>query len=238
MGLAKVASYEPKCQLHKIATTLCSSDPEQYDFEHFYTFGWSGKLCFKARLQAAQELYNALCELERHYQNAYGVKPRFRIITHSHGGNVALNLANVQEPDKPLEIDELILLACPVQCATKSSVTADCFVKVYSFYSSVDMFQVIDPQGLYKERSENTFSQRQFDHGEKLRQAKIKINGRSLMHIDFIFTTFIKHLPQLSKEIDHLYEIVIPSQVSWPKQLDIRTKKGQSNVRSKILAIN
>ena len=238
IGLVKAENYDTKYHMRTIAHTLCQADPDAYAFEHFYIFGWSGKLSFKQRKKAAEDLYQAICSLAEQYKEEYNVLPRFRIITHSHGGNVPLNLPFVIDPAQLIEIDELILLACPVQCETKAGIAADCFKKVYSFYSSSDMFQVIDPQGLYKKSTaENIFSQRQFDHLDRLRQAKIKLNGRSLMHIDFLCSHFLKHLPNINKQIDHLYDIIEPSQITWPKQLDIRTKGNSCEIQPKVLSL-
>lgn len=61
---------------------------------YFYAFGWSGLLSQKDRMVEAVRLFNALCEeLETLAHN--GIVPKIRIICHSHGGNVALNLAPI-----------------------------------------------------------------------------------------------------------------------------------------------
>ncbi len=81
----------------------------------FYTFGWSGMLSQKQRRKAAVRFYNALvCEqklLKAQYPNL-----KIRLITHSHGGNVCLNLALINEAlrystlHSPQEINDAVRL--------------------------------------------------------------------------------------------------------------------------------
>ena len=62
----------------------------------FYTFGWSGLLSQKQRRIEAIKLYNALNK-ELQQLKAKGVKPKLRIIAHSHGGNLVANIASINE---------------------------------------------------------------------------------------------------------------------------------------------
>lgn len=229
MGMNAAIAYDQKYHKRTIANLLCELAPEQYLLENFYFFGWNGKLCFTEREKASKDLYLALLQLAADYEAIHHKKPTFRIITHSHGGNVVLNLAKIQDPENPLIIDELILLCCPVQEETKYYIAHDCFKRVYAFYSNRDMFQVIDPQGLYKNsRTKKTFSERRFDDHDKLRQARVQIKGRSLMHIDFLCTHFLCHLPNLCDQIENFYNSVILNQKSYEKIIDIRINKDKT----------
>lgn len=204
-GLHKASELSLKYQHRAIAQTLSDLDTQQFDINNFYLFGWSDKLSFKQRKQAAKELHNAL-NLLADYKNTHGVTPRIRIITHSHGGNVALNLAHFISDDH-LVIDELVLLACPVQEQTKRLIEKPCFKKLYSFYSTRDMLQVLDPQGMYVEDWEDIdfekdiFSQRKFSSHPKLKQIEVTYHNRGILHIEFLLINklcgFIKHLPYL-----------------------------------------
>lgn len=226
-GMNSALVYDQKYHKRAVAELLCQLDPEHYILEQFYFFGWNGKLSFSAREQASYDLFNALSDLIYSYQNMHGYKPKIRIITHSHGGNVVLNLAKI-DPIFAITIDELILLGCPVQDKTKTLIAADCFKKVYAFYSGADIFQIIDPQGLYKSaEAKRTFSERRFNHHDKLRQAHIKLNGRSLMHVEFLCFPFLNHLSSLCKEIDLFYDSVIPTQSTYEKIIDIDTKHSE-----------
>lgn len=60
----------------------------------YYTFGWTGLISQNSRRFEAIRLYNQLSdELDRYHKK--GIFPKVRIITHSHGGNLCLNLASV-----------------------------------------------------------------------------------------------------------------------------------------------
>ncbi len=60
----------------------------------FYTFGWSGLLSQSRRRKEAIRFYNALSEELKKFNNQK-TTPIIRIISHSHGGNLTLNLAAV-----------------------------------------------------------------------------------------------------------------------------------------------
>ena len=101
--------------------------------------------------KAAKDLYNSLKSLIREYKSLYGITPKIRLIGHSHGGNVILNLVPIvkQAHDDAFHVNEVVLLACPCQNATKDYALDPLFEKVYSLSSKFDFVQVIDPQGLY-----------------------------------------------------------------------------------------
>ncbi|MBT4594664.1 hypothetical protein HOD08_02185 [bacterium] len=61
---------------------------------HFYTFGWSGLMSQKKRRIEAVRLYNALAEEVLKFRSQ-GIEPKIRILSHSHGANVCLNLGGV-----------------------------------------------------------------------------------------------------------------------------------------------
>lgn len=71
----------------------CSQHPQEH---HVYTFGWSGLLSQKQRRKEAIRLYNLLAEeIDRYH--CLGKNPKIRLIAHSHGGNLCLNLATIKE---------------------------------------------------------------------------------------------------------------------------------------------
>ena len=195
-----------------IAQTLSETDPERFPLETFYLFGWSGKLSFSARQKAAQELYTALKKLIAEYEKKYNQKPFIRIITHSHGGNVTLNMAALQDQANDIKIAELILLACPVQERTKRLAQDELFPTIVSLFSTLDTMQVLDPQGLYQKeiheiqkqyekRKAPLFSEREFEPHKNLTQVKLKINERGLFHIEFMLKRFLGLLPTILNEI-------------------------------------
>lgn len=134
------------------------------------------------------------------YESKYGVKPEITLITHSHGGNVVLNMAALKDNDGDFAV-QAILLACPVQHETKELVADPFFKKVYSFYSTSDILQIIDPQGMYKtdtnQKRHFELSKREFPVSDNLRQAQLRINGFGIMHIGFTLERFIELLPDI-----------------------------------------
>ena len=209
-GLNKANSLHDRYQIRKIAQTLIKHDSQEFPEDDFYLFGWSGKLSYAAREKAARHLHRSLSRLVDIYQRRYNITPKIRIITHSHGGNVALNLAGIQQNNSNLSIEELILLACPVQDETEYFIENELFKNIYSLYSATDMVQVIDPQGIRKGRKARTlFSRRCFTPLAKLKQAEITLERIAklklvlpLAHIEFMLTDFIKTLPHIIQEID------------------------------------
>lgn len=201
-GLHHYQEIDPKYYQHKIAQTLINADPINYPEQEFYLFGWSGKLSFDQRKEAAAMLYHDLKELQTTYKKRYGQEPYIRIISHSHGGNVILLLEEVKDADDNLVINEVIFLAVPVQTPTMEYVCAPIFKKIYSLYSLLDVLQIIDPQGLQQEKKSPLFSKRAFECQEKIEQVAIKMNERSIMHIEFIKPQFLSVLPSIITEID------------------------------------
>ncbi len=206
-GLAHIDEINRTGKIHTIAHALIASDPYRFAREHFYIFGWSGQLCFEEREKAAHILHKKIEDLLTKYK-AEGLNPRIRIMGHSHGGNVALNLAQL---DCTFTVDELILLACPVQSKTKHLVKQPLFKQVYALYSALDIVQILDPQGMYKHKNKasSLFSKRQFLHQENLAQMKVKINRRAITHSEFAKKHFLKLLPYILDGIDQWHDALI-----------------------------
>lgn len=210
-GLHSALSFEPHYHLREIAELLYTQNPQEFHIDDIYFFGWSGKLSFKSRYKAAKKLHNQLHALIKQYEINHGIKPSIRIISHSHGGNVALNLACFNN-DMRLIIDELILMACPVQERTCNLTAHPMFKKIYSLYSRFDSIQILDPQWVYywlkKDFTEipiqpnSFFSKRDFPPLEKIIQVQLKLNSRGIMHIEFITNKFVGLLPLILREIN------------------------------------
>lgn len=176
-GLHKTADLDHLHYPFLRAKALSAGDPTRFNPEHFYTFGWSGKLNLKARENASLNLFYALKTLEHEYQEKYGTEPEFVLISHSHGGNVILHLADITDPEgfKP-HIAKAILLACPVQKHTAHLIGSPIFERIYSLHSHTDMIQIADPQGLHntKKITKPLLSSRHFDPHPKLAQVLIR----------------------------------------------------------------
>lgn len=235
LGMVRAEDYHPRYHSRDMAQSLCRADPKSYQFDHFYFWGWSGNLSRKARKCEAQQLYTDIAKLLKMYHQQYPDAPLFiRLISHSHGGNVLLNLSQVENACDPLVFDELILLSCPVQYATKEYVKCSCFKKIYSFYSS-DLYQVIDFQFIKRNgRTLKMHSGRRFEEVSNLHQSKVKINGWGLMHIEFMLDKFLKHIPMLCRELDTFYDNLSLKEREREKLLCIRTCGHKSTIHRKL----
>eukprot|EP01087_Luapelamoeba_hula_P017499 TRINITY_DN5521_c0_g1_i1.p1 TRINITY_DN5521_c0_g1~~TRINITY_DN5521_c0_g1_i1.p1 ORF type:complete len:362 (+),score=104.99 TRINITY_DN5521_c0_g1_i1:48-1133(+) len=89
-----------------VAKALHGANAAKHPREHMYFFGWSGTLSEAARLQAGEELYEALVQLIEKYNNL-PEKPRVKltIMTHSHGGNVVLSMVRWDRMQKRIKRD-------------------------------------------------------------------------------------------------------------------------------------
>ncbi|CAN5169546.1 hypothetical protein BH09DEP1_BH09DEP1_6730 [soil metagenome] len=218
-GLNHYTSLDPSYRHHTLCQTLIDSDPIRFDSEYFYLFGWSGALSFKEREKAAKVLYAQLKATRVEYRKKYGVEPKIRLVAHSHGGNVCLLLEKVKSAiDLEFSIEELIMLATPVQTETKLCACAPLFKKVYSLYSHLDSLQIIDPQGLQTPKNGGPlFSQRRFDPHAKICQCAIKVDSRYLMHVEFIKGKFLCKLPFVLDALDH-----------WQKEITLKGENWNS----------
>lgn len=206
---------------HKVrqrVQALHGADPQQYPLETFYAFGWSGKLNEEQRDYAACVLHSELVDLIEDFIKKYKVYPEINIITHSHGGNVALTLARMNDfKQKNIIINSLILMGCPVQYATAHLINNPIFERVYALYSSLDTVQILAPQFKRKEPSRRNlstrhafrmppFSRRCFIQDGRIRQARVTINKHALFHTEFVSPRFITALPDVIKTIDDLID--------------------------------
>jgi hypothetical protein len=205
----KHAEAFPTCHyLRAVAETLDAYAPEQFPFDTFYFFGWSGKLNANIRAESAHVLYAELKRIRAEYKQQYHAAPVIQLITHSHGGNVALNLARIYDDEDPLCIDRLVMLACPVQTKTMDLICSPMFNKAYVLYSSLDLVQVIAPQLRKKHcRSKHAlkfppFSHRRFPSHPHVTQVKVKVNGRALFHNEFNKPHFVRLLPHILDDLE------------------------------------
>ena len=125
---------------------LCSLNSANKTNNLYYTYGWSGLLSHKSRYMDAKQFYNTLKqELEQlAKQNIY---PKIRIIGYSHGGNIAINLAEVRQKEFPkdtFKIDQILLIGTPIQPRTIENAKDPMFKRIYNFYSQGDWVQKLD----------------------------------------------------------------------------------------------
>jgi hypothetical protein len=195
-GLYRLTGTDKQSSRVTVGSSLASADPKQFPADSFYKYYWSGDLASDARRKAAHAIYALLATHEG----------PITIISHSHGCNVVLYLAELAKTAKqPLQIERLILLAPPVQEATAHLIKSQIFKRIYSFYSNADLMQVADPQGIYgKTKNAGTpfLSERTYADLPNLTQARILIHHKGPGHRDFIHPDFFKQIPGLIETLD------------------------------------
>ncbi len=168
-------------KIYEYQLTLLNKNSTQ---QLFYTFGWDGLLSWSKRYKQSEFFYEELHkEIKR--LSHLGIKPFIRIITFSHGGNVALNLSIVKERetkkrDHNLIVDELIMLAVPVQAETDQQIASDFFKKIYHCYSMEDSIQTMDFFSSQRLWSKRFFTS---SHEYKVPESVTQIRLRITKHI-------------------------------------------------------
>ena len=200
-GLHHISKLPAESLFVKDALLLQHGNNAMFDMSHYYTFGWSGKINFAVRQKAGHELYEAIKDVLKKYYEQFGVYPVVRMITHSHGGNIALNM--VQElpffEGGKVEL-ELIMLACPVQKVTENLINHPGISRSYILYSTFDLIQKLD---LYKHEGKRYFPARTFEAAASSNcyQVLVKINGKRLTHTDFCHS-IVRHIPEIISAVD------------------------------------
>lgn len=182
------------------AKILAQGEPNEFAVGDFYLFRWSGLLSWQEREAASNDLYQALKVKVDEIVGKTGKYPIITLLTHSHGGNVALSLARInQKFNNKLKIFRLILLACPVQYGTAHLVNDEMFSRVYAFYSNLDFIQVMAFQRLGKPalRKFSKFS-------SKVIHVKTAWKQRGLWHNEFKNLPFLQKLAGALKQVDQV----------------------------------
>lgn len=199
--LIHFSELKASSQAYWRAVLLNQGNKEKFPIESFYLFRWNGMLNHKEREVATRNLYENLLQRINQIKQQAGKDPVLTIIAHSHGGNIALNLAalNFKNQSKIL-IHELILLACPVQASNADWINHETFQKVYIFYSSADWIQRLALQN-GRSLADRTFN-KIIKVSDKLVHVKTSWKNYRLWHNDFKSLAFVQKLPGSLQLID------------------------------------
>ena len=206
----------------------------------FYTFGWNGRLDQRKRLRASKELYQALIKEQEKVKKQYpNKKITLEIIAHSHGGNVALNLALSEVKfKKNLCVNKLILLGTPIQSETHSLINSKVFEKIYNFYSHGDMIQVIDILSTQDSISKRRFNDQ--DSPYKVIQVEVQANKLQPRHTEFWLWgekspfIFRKHAPYYPFPIATLIPVItnhIETYLKTSNHINLNIEKENGNLK-------
>lgn len=149
--LPSVKSKAGAYQYFGLYNTLNKNNPDYA----YYTFGWLGGLDRKCRELAAKKLHQYIADLSKFYEH----NCEFTLICHSHGGNVALNLAQEEKANpQKIRIKNLLLFGTPIQPETAYYATDNLFGTVYNFYGAHDFIQIADKISMPSHKSYHTFA--------------------------------------------------------------------------------
>lgn len=198
-GLHKITDVSSLYYYARMAFGLNKIDPVGFAQENLYLFGWSGVLDGVERELNGELLYHCIKRIRS--DKRFRLTP-ITIITISHGGNVALNIAKAAHKynDVSTHIDRLILLCCPIQDETHDYVYSPMFTSVFNIFSTSDFTQVADPQQLdnWDVKTATFFSRRTFDRpAPHLKQIAVANKKHKLGHMDFVCADFYEKMPAL-----------------------------------------
>lgn len=124
----------------------------------YYTFGHLGVLSHRYRASVAKTLYTELLEKLKEAQDVYETV-KVVLVTHSHGGTIALNMAAVEnELKRGLSIDDLVMFGVPLQAETAPYAYHAMFKRVMNCYSLGDVIQGSDVLTTASRQCYKTFS--------------------------------------------------------------------------------
>jgi hypothetical protein len=176
----------------------------------YASFGWTGILHDELRTLASQELYAQLCGWKDSVI-AQGDEPRVHLVAHSHGGNVALKLAGLENSLKRgLSIETLVMWGTPIQEETIYFAESPFFKTIINCYSPYDIIQMGDAFSTKNGRSKQRLHDKidcasiQKKHLNSRRvDIELQVNGSSIS-VDHANLWILGKSQSLSVEINHL----------------------------------
>lgn len=191
LGLYHSSEFIRRNSLARVMRALKTSYTDQFSVDHVYGFVWSAEFSLKGRDKAAKDLNAALEKLSHQFHFGSAGAPKLRLIGFSEGANVVLSLAK-QKHDSVYVVDELVLLAGPVQYSTAYLVHDQLFQRVFNMYSTGDYVQLISPQAIYDLDFTNPIlTTRRFADAPNLIQATMRTNGHTMGHFGFNSPKFV-----------------------------------------------
>lgn len=204
-GLSLAKELPKNYYFAKLAQQLSERDGNNYDLDHFYTYGWhSSNVRPGHRIAEGRLLYERLQELLKNYSRHDEII--IRCIGFSHGGNVILNmLPHLPFMESKVKV-EVILLATPIQESTRSYINCPYISKAYSVYSDGDWIQRIDAQRFHHNcpKGASFWSQRTFKDEDCVKQVCLKVNGKNIGHAKYRY--FLQHLPDMLQQIESRFQ--------------------------------
>jgi hypothetical protein len=161
---------------------------QEYALVHPYTFGWDGSLNLMRRKAQAGQLLAALEALVFEQRQKYPHDDvEIVVLAHSHGGNVALHMADWAGNYSKIKIDHLLMFGTPIHGDTHHLPASDLFKNVYNFHSQGDYIQVADILSTKKYVPARVFSDKQVVESSKVKQVLVEVGSYAPNHSEFWF---------------------------------------------------
>ncbi len=161
---------------------------EEFATVHPYTFGWDGSLSLERRKLQAKDLLLALESLVAEHQRKHiHDQVEVMVLAHSHGGNVALHMADWVSSIPKIQIDHLFTFGTPIHGDTQHHAVSSLFKNVYNVHSSGDFVQVADIVSTKKYMPARVFSHAGALSSPKVKQILVEIGSYSPNHCELWF---------------------------------------------------
>ncbi len=192
LGLHHSSEFKRRNSLRRVMNALQETYADTFSKEHVYGYIWSAEFSLKGRETAADDLNKTIEKLSEEFHFGQpGARADLRLIGFSEGVNVVLSLAKYKHPGT-YRVDELVLLAGPVQYSTSYLVHDELFKNVFNLYSSGDYIQLISPQQIYDLDCTNPIlTTRRFSDAPNIIQVKARTNGHAMGHFGFNSPKFV-----------------------------------------------
>ena len=184
LGMHKVAPHAMYVDAAHIFSELYTDIAHKYQCAEkntFYTYGWSGLISKKRRIQEAREFYCSLRDLIKHHTKN-GKAPKVRIIGYSYAPIMFLNFAELRKEEfknDTFMIEQTIFIGTPINKTLESSLCCPLFKKIYLIYSRGDKIQRFDI----------------FSGNQMMSHRYFKKSFPNLTQIEFKVTAHLKKLP-------------------------------------------
>jgi hypothetical protein len=160
----------------------------EFALVHPFTFGWDGSLSLSRRKEQAKVLLEALYKTYTALKYTYPFED-FEIVieAHSHGGNLALHMADWVSEAQKFKIDHLFIFGTPIHGDTQHLPASPLFKNVYNFHSEGDFIQVADIVSTNKYMPARVFADKIVLASLNVKQVVVEIGSYSPNHSELWF---------------------------------------------------
>ncbi|MBM3887344.1 hypothetical protein FJ364_05435 [Candidatus Dependentiae bacterium] len=161
---------------------------EEWRTIHPYTFGWDGSLSLIRRKNQARFLLQGLQEAFTTLQQQCpqeGVE--IIVIAHSHGGNLALHMADWSKESESFAIDHVFMFGTPIHGDTQHLAAASLFKHVYNIHSEGDFIQIADVVSTSKYMLGRVFADEKVLSSPSVKQIAVEIDNYKPNHSELWF---------------------------------------------------